>query len=87
MHITRHARGSVAAVIGAIATMVLAVGAVAAHGQTVDPNGAGAGFTRPISKVWAQAHCHAQAPMVVSEASAGVNVTTPSDASETTMGA
>jgi hypothetical protein len=56
------------------ATMLLALGAtsVAAHSQTVDPNGAGDGFTKPISKPWAQAHCNSAAPETVLEASGGV---------------
>ena len=56
------------------ATMLLALGAtsVAAHSQTVDPNGNGTGFTKPISNPWAQAHCNSSAPEVVATASKGV---------------
>jgi len=56
------------------ATMLLALGAATAagHSQTVTPNGNGDGFTRPISKPWAQAHCHAGSPAIVAERSNGV---------------
>jgi hypothetical protein len=56
------------------ATMLLALSAAtaAAHSQTVTPNGNGAGFSRPISKPWAQAHCHAASPAIVAERSNGV---------------
>ena len=65
----RRAAGSVLA-----ATMLLALGAtsVAAHSQTVNPNGNGDGFTKPISNPWAQAHCNSAAPATVFEASGGV---------------
>ena len=76
----RHARGFAAAVLSLIATTVLAIGGVAAHSQTVDPNGNGEGFVKPISNRWAQAHCHAQAPAVVFEASGGVVKFTPGGA-------
>lgn len=56
----------------ALAMLALSAGAAAAHTQTVDPNGNGDGFTRPISKAWAQAHCNAASPAVVSAASNGV---------------
>jgi len=56
----------------ALAMLALSATAAAAHSQTVDPNGNGDGFTRPISKAWAQAHCNAASPAVVSEASDGV---------------
>lgn len=53
-------------------TMVTA-GSALAHTQTVDPKGNGEGFTnRPISRPWAQAHCHAASPALVGEASKGV---------------
>jgi len=56
------------------ATMLLALGAgsVAAHSQTVDPNGNGEGFTKPISNPWAMAHCMAASPLHVDETSNGV---------------
>ena len=64
------------------ATMLLALGAtsVAAHSQTVNPNGNGDGFTKPISKPFAQAHCNSAAPKVVAEASDGVVLFSPAAA-------
>lgn len=51
----------------ATATLLFAltVASVAAHSQTVDPNGNGQGFTKPISNAWAQAHCNARSPEVL----------------------
>ena len=71
---TRHRSISLAARAALAATMLLALGAtsVAAHSQTVNPNGNGDGFTKPISNPWAQAHCNSSAPAVVFEASGGV---------------
>lgn len=56
------------------ATMLVALGAgsVAAHTQTVNPNGNGEGFTKPISRPWAMAHCQAASPLHVDETSNGV---------------
>ncbi len=68
----RHARRFGAVILSLVATALLAVGSVAAHTQTVDPNGNGDGFVKGISNAWAQAHCHAQAPAVVFGASDGV---------------
>lgn len=68
----RPARGLAAAVLSLVATALLAIGGVAAHTQTVDPNGNGDGFVKGISNPWAQAHCHAEAPAVVFAASDGV---------------
>ncbi len=58
----------------AVTTMLLALGAtsVAAHTQTVDPNGNGEGFTKPISNPWAMAHCQAASPLIIAERSNGV---------------
>ena len=80
MHAHRTARGGVAAIFSLVALLALATGAVSAHSQTVNPNGNGDGFTKPISKPWAQAHCHAQAPAVVSGASNGVVAFNPATA-------
>lgn len=56
-----------------LALLAMSAAAVAAHTQTVDPHGNGAGFVaEPISRPWAQAHCHAASPGIVSEASNGV---------------
>ena len=49
MQTHRPTRGITAAVLSLVATAVLGVGSVAAHSQTIDPNGEGAGFTKPIS--------------------------------------
>ena len=76
----RQARGIAATVLSLVATALLAIGGVAAHSQTVNPNGQGDGFVKPISNPWAQAHCHAQAPAVVFEASDGVVKFTPGGA-------
>lgn len=64
------------------ATMVLALSATAAaaHRQTVDPNGNGDGFTKPISNPWAMAHCRAASPLLVADASNGVVQFTPARA-------
>lgn len=59
-----------AAIVGVL--LALSTGTVAAHTQTVDPNGNGGGFTKPISNPWAQAHCNAQSPSIVAERSNGV---------------
>ena len=62
--------------------MLLALGAtsVAAHSQTVNPNGNGDGFTKPISNPFAQAHCNSSAPVVVAKASGGVVMFSPAAA-------
>ena len=60
------------ALLGASLLALLIAGSALAHTQTVNPNGAGEGFTKPISKAWAQAHCHAASPALVNEASNGV---------------
>ena len=62
----------VRALLGASLLALLIAGSALAHTQTVNPNGNGEGFTRPISKAWVQAHCHAASPALVSEASNGV---------------
>lgn len=66
-----------------VATMLLALGAgsVAAHRQTVTPNGNGDGRTdEPISRTWAMAHCNSAAPLLIAEASKGVVQFTPAEA-------
>jgi len=62
----------VRALVGASLLTLLIAGSALAHTQSVNPNGNGAGFTRPISNPWAQAHCHAASPAIVGEASNGV---------------
>ena len=73
----RHLRGIGAIFLSLVATAVVAISSVAAHSQTVNPNGNGDGFVKPISNPWAQAHCHAQAPAVVFAASDGIVKFTP----------
>ena len=60
------------ALITATMLAAMATASVSAHSQTVDPNGNGAGFTKPISNAWAQAHCNARSPAIVFGASNGV---------------
>ncbi|NJD28947.1 MAG: hypothetical protein FIA92_11695 [Chloroflexi bacterium] len=62
----------VRAVLGASLLALVTASTALGHSQTVDPNGNGDGFTKPISKAWAQAHCHAASPAIISEASNGV---------------
>lgn len=62
----------VRALVGASLLALLTAGSALAHIQSVNPNGNGEGFTRPISNPWAQAHCNAASPALVSEASKGV---------------
>jgi hypothetical protein len=66
-----------AAIIGA-----MSVASVAAHSQTVNPNGNGEGFTKPISNPWAMAHCRAASPLHVDETSGGVVAFNPGIAFE-----
>lgn len=65
--------------LGLALTAALAIAApIAAHSQTVTPPSKdGPVVVGPISKGWAQAHCHAMAPAVVAAASDGVVVFTP----------
>lgn len=53
------------AAVLAAAMLAMSAAAAAAHSQTVDPNGRGGGFSKPISNAWAQAHCHAASPEVL----------------------
>lgn len=65
----------------ALAAALAIAAQVAAHSQTVTPPGQdGPVVVGPISKGWAQAHCHAMAPAVVGAASDGVVVFTPGGA-------
>ncbi|HUH17155.1 MAG TPA: hypothetical protein VMM85_04335 [Methylomirabilota bacterium] len=82
MHTRRHARGSIAAILAVMATLILAVGTASAHRFTVDPRGSGDPdiVNEPISQPYAQAHCHAQSPAVVSGASGGVVSFSPAEA-------
>jgi hypothetical protein len=72
-----------AARAAAIAATLLALGtaSVAAHMQTVNPNGNADGFgPTPISNPWAMAHCQAAAPLHIAETSNGVVQFTPARA-------
>lgn len=57
-----------------IATMLLALaaGGVAAHTQTVTPEGNADARTHGVSRPWAQAHCQAASPLLVADRSNGV---------------
>ena len=66
-----------ASATGAIVLALAAAGSAFAHTQTVTPPGGDPVVQGPISNPWAQAHCHANAPEVVAEASNGVVVFSP----------
>jgi hypothetical protein len=68
----RAIRHLVHATATAMIALALSAGVVAAHSQTVDPNGNGDGFTKPISNPWAMAHCQAASPLIIAERSNGV---------------
>lgn len=69
---------SLYSLVAALALLAAMAVPVAAHSQTVTPPGQDAAVVSgPISKAWAQAHCHAAAPAVVAGASNGVVVFTP----------
>lgn len=58
--------------------LALSTATVAAHMQTVNPNGNGDGFgPRGISNPWAMAHCQAASPLHIAETSNGVVQFTP----------
>ncbi len=76
-----HRRSSALALGFALAAAVAIAAPAAAHSQTVTPPAQdGPVVIGPISKGWAQAHCHAMAPAVVAAASNGVVVFTPAGA-------
>jgi hypothetical protein len=59
--------------IAALALLALTAPSAMAHSQTVQPpSHESPVVSGPISKAWAQAHCYAQSPAVVAEASGGV---------------
>ena len=71
------------ALTAAMAVLLLAGAAssASAHSQTVQPPSKDAPVVSgPISNPWAQAHCHAQSPAVVADASNGVVRFTPAGA-------
>ncbi len=68
---------------GLLAALALAVTPTAvAHTQTVTPPGQDTPVIEndPISKPYAQAHCHAESPATVSDASGGVVAFSPAGA-------
>lgn len=59
--------------------IILSAGPASAHSQTVQPPAQDAPtVSGPISNSWAQAHCHANSPAVVADASNDVVTFTPS---------
>lgn len=80
MRLTRNLLGRAA--LTATMLVALGTGVVTAHTQTVDPNGNGDGFTKPISNRWAMAHCMAASPLHVAETSNGVVAFNPARAFE-----
>lgn len=71
--------------VPAVAATAIAVVAFAspatAHEKAVEPRGSGEGHDRTaISRTWAQAHCHAQAPDRATANSGGVVVFFPAGA-------
>jgi hypothetical protein len=69
-----------AAAAGAILIGAASAAPVFAHSQTVTPPEQDAVVQGPISQPYAQAHCNANSPSVVAEASNNVVVFTPSGA-------
>ena len=69
-----------AALVGAFALVIAP--AAQAHTQTVNPPGKGEPgiVSDPISKPFAQAHCHAASPAIVATASNGVVSFSPAGA-------
>lgn len=65
------------ALVTATMLVAMSVAVTSAHSQTVDPNGHGDGFTKPISNPWAMAHCQAASPLLIADASKGVVQFTP----------
>jgi len=61
------------ALAAAVVVLALSAGGLLAHSQTVTPPGRGeAVVSGPISNPWAQAHCNAASPAIVTDASNGV---------------
>jgi hypothetical protein len=73
-------RRTARAALAAAMLLALTATTAAAHRQTVDPNGNGEGFTKPISNPWAMAHCKAASPLLIADASNGVVQFTPAQA-------
>ena len=64
--------------IATLALLALTAAPALAHGQTVQPpSKENPVVSGPISNAWAQAHCNAQSPAVVADASGGVVIFTP----------
>ncbi len=64
--------------IATVALLALTAAPALAHSQTVQPPSKESPVVSgPISKAWAQAHCNAQSPATVADASGGVVIFTP----------
>jgi hypothetical protein len=64
--------------IATLALLALNAAPALAHSQAVQPPSKESPVVAgPISNPWAQAHCNAQAPAVVADASGGVVIFTP----------
>lgn len=62
-----------ATLLAALALSLVAAGPAGAHGQIIQPPAHDEPVvTGPISRAWAQAHCNAASPAIVTEASNGV---------------
>ena len=63
----------VASAVGSLLLLAALAGPALAHSQVVQPPALDAPvISGPISNAWAQAHCHAQSPVIVADASNGV---------------
>lgn len=64
--------------VATLALLALTAAPALAHSQTVQPPSKDSPVVSgPISNPWAQAHCNAQAPAVVADASGGVVIFSP----------
>ena len=67
--------------IATLALLALTAAPAVAHSQTVQPPSKESPVVSgPISNAWAQAHCNAQSPAVVADASGGVVTFSPQGA-------
>jgi hypothetical protein len=73
MYSVSRLRRTIVASAGGSLLVLAAAGSALAHSQTVQPPSHDQPVViGPISKAWAQAHCHAAAPAIVADASGGV---------------
>lgn len=73
-------RLSMATVLASL-LIALSTGVASAHGLTVQPPAQDEpAVSGPVSRAWAQAHCHAQAPEAATAASGGVVAFSPAGA-------